>query len=77
MTEHGKDASQRAELKERNTLTVWSKRNLDISFGFVPGSPSGTLAPSRWNKSVQNCGIVPSAARKRIGFAGKMRVLSA
>ena len=44
-----------------------------ISFGLVPGSPSGIASPSRSNSSVQKAGIEPSAARKFIGRAGKRR----
>ena len=38
-----------------------------MSLGLVPGTPSGTDSLRRAKSSVQNCGSVPSSARKFIG----------
>ena len=57
---------------ENQRYTSRSVLSCDMSLGLVPGTPSGTDSPRRAKSSVQNCGSVPSSARKFIGWAVKI-----
>ena len=51
--------------------TIFRNFSRDMSWGFVPGTPSGIGSSIAAKWSIQNCGNRPSAVRKFIGRAVK------